>query len=194
MVPNVALDPVGIARLVAVGEMLGSRQLTHLLQQLHGEPPGSLGCVCPAKSALRNRRARLCSKYSQALYNSHSVHMYQSQRQQDSGVKLLRLLMPGRIQPAVCESMVRWLGSTMERGFDIKTGSLAIGDPTMGLVTFDLQLPSGRYRCEPGAIRPRTARDTKTITLDGPYLFVVDASLADKFLEWYNREFNECGF
>lgn len=81
----------------------------------------------------------------------------------------------------------------MERGFDIKTGSVAIGDPTMGLVTYDLRLPAGRYRCDPGALRQPTANDGQTICLDGPYLFVVDASLADKFLEWYHRTFNECG-
>jgi hypothetical protein len=82
----------------------------------------------------------------------------------------------------------------MERGFDIKTGSVAIGDPTMGLVTYHLGLPSGRYRCDPGALRRPTAEDARTISLDGPYLFVVDGAFADRFLEWYNRAFNECGF
>jgi hypothetical protein len=82
----------------------------------------------------------------------------------------------------------------MERGFDIKTGSIAIGDPTMGLVTYDLQLPPGRYSCNPGALRPRTAKDVQTISLDGSYLFVVDASLSDRFLEWYKSAFNDCGF
>src|SRR5262245_39912707 len=82
----------------------------------------------------------------------------------------------------------------MERGFDIQTGSVAIGDPTMGLVTYDLRLAPGRYRCDPGALRRATAKDTQTITLDGPYLFVVDAALTDGFLEWYHRTFEECGF
>jgi hypothetical protein len=82
----------------------------------------------------------------------------------------------------------------MERGFDVKTGSIAIGDPTMGLVTFDLRLQPGHYRCDPGLLRQPTAKDAQTISLDGPYLFVVDAALAERFLEWYNRAFNECGF
>jgi hypothetical protein len=82
----------------------------------------------------------------------------------------------------------------MECGFDIQTGSIAIGDPTMGLVTYDLGLPPGRYRCDPGALRRPTPKDAQTISLDGSYLFVVDAVLADKFLGWYNRVFNECGF
>jgi hypothetical protein len=79
----------------------------------------------------------------------------------------------------------------MERGFEIKTGSVAIGDPTMGLVNYDLGLPPGRYRCDPGALRRPTAKDAQTITLDGPYLFVVDAALTGRFLEWYHRTFNE---
>jgi hypothetical protein len=82
----------------------------------------------------------------------------------------------------------------MERGFDIKTGSVAIGDPTMGLVTYDLRLSPGRYRCDPGVLRQPTANDKQTICLDGPYLFAVDAGLSDKFLEWYRRTFKECGY
>ncbi len=82
----------------------------------------------------------------------------------------------------------------MERGFDIKTGSVAIGDPTMGLVTYDLGLLPGRYRCEPGTLRRPTVEDKQTINLDGPYLFVIDGALADKFLEWYELTFNECGY
>lgn len=82
----------------------------------------------------------------------------------------------------------------MERGFDIQTGSVAIGDPTMGLVTYELCLPLGHYRCDPGALRVPTAKDAQTIALDGPYLFVVDAALTDRFLEWYHHTFNECGF
>jgi hypothetical protein len=82
----------------------------------------------------------------------------------------------------------------MERGFDIQTGSVAIGDPTMGLVTYNLRLSAGRYRCDPGSLRRPTEMDAQTITLDGPYLFVVDAALTDRFLEWYHRTLNECGF
>ncbi len=82
----------------------------------------------------------------------------------------------------------------MERGFDIKTGSVAIGDPTMGLVTYDLRVPPGRDCCDPGTLRRPTAEDPQTICLDGPFLFVVAAALADRFLEWYHQTFNECGF
>jgi hypothetical protein len=82
----------------------------------------------------------------------------------------------------------------MERDFDVQTGSIAIGDPAMGLVTFALHLPPGRYCCNPGALRPATAEDLQTISLDGPFLFVVDAALSNQFLEWFHRTFNECGF
>ncbi len=82
----------------------------------------------------------------------------------------------------------------MERGFDVRSGSVSIGDPTMGLTKFDLRLPIGRYRCDPGTLRVPSTKDTQTICLDGPYLFVVDAMLTDRFLEWYHRVFNECGF
>jgi len=82
----------------------------------------------------------------------------------------------------------------MERGFDIRTGSVTIGDPAMGLVTYGLRLPPGRYRCAPGALRRPTANDAQTICLDGPHLFVVDTAFSNKFLDWYKQTFNECGF
>jgi hypothetical protein len=82
----------------------------------------------------------------------------------------------------------------MERAFDINSGSVAIGDPTMDLVTYDLALPPGRYRCDPGALRRPTVTDTLKIRLDGPFLFVVDAALSEKFLEWYHRTGIECNY
>jgi hypothetical protein len=82
----------------------------------------------------------------------------------------------------------------MEQGFDVKTGSIAIGDPAMGLVTYDLRLPPGRYRLNFGALRQPTANDLQKISLDGPYLFVMDASVVTRFLEWFHRTYEECGY
>jgi len=81
----------------------------------------------------------------------------------------------------------------MERGFDLQTGCIAIGDPAMGLATFDLHLLPGRYCCSPGTLKQHSVKDIQTISLDGPFLFVVDAALAEKFLKWFHRTFNECG-
>jgi hypothetical protein len=82
----------------------------------------------------------------------------------------------------------------MEQGFDVGTGSIAIGDPAMGLVTFDLGLLTGRYHCNRGALREPTDKDTQRIRLDGPFVFIVDSAKKDQFLEWYHRTFRECGF
>src|SRR5262249_33753940 len=82
----------------------------------------------------------------------------------------------------------------MERGFDIQTGSIAIGDPAMGMVRFDVGLPRGRYCCHRGALRETTDEDGQAIRLNGPFVFVVDAALVERFLEWFHRTFNECRF
>ena len=82
----------------------------------------------------------------------------------------------------------------MEQGFDVLSGSTAIGDPAMGLVTFDLRLSPGHYRCNRGALRAPTANDRQTIPLDGPFVFLVDAAQKERFLEWFHRTFNQCGF
>jgi hypothetical protein len=82
----------------------------------------------------------------------------------------------------------------MEQGFDVRTGRIAIGDPAMGLVTFDLRLSPGHYRCNRGALRAPSDPDSQTIPLDGPFVFIVDAAKTERFLEWFHRTFNECGF
>jgi hypothetical protein len=82
----------------------------------------------------------------------------------------------------------------MEQGFYVKTRSIAIGDPAMGLATFDLRLPPGRYRLNFGALRAPTAEDLSKISLDGPYFFVVDAAFVEPFLEWFHRTYEECGY
>jgi hypothetical protein len=55
------------------------------------------------------------------------------------GVSVESLFGPGRL--------------SVERGFDVRSGSIAIGDPAMGLMTFDLHLPPGRYCCDQGALQ-----------------------------------------
>lgn len=78
----------------------------------------------------------------------------------------------------------------MHEEFDIRSGSMLIGDPTMELAKFDLNLPPGRYRLKEGAlmaINAGDALDPKKIDLDGPYLFVLDASAESQFDSWYHE-------
>ena len=82
----------------------------------------------------------------------------------------------------------------VERGFEVRTGSIAIGDPAMGLVVFNLGLSPGQYRLERGALMDPQDHDGRKITLDGPFLFVVDAIAMEGFLKWLHRTFEECQF
>jgi hypothetical protein len=82
----------------------------------------------------------------------------------------------------------------MDGDFDVRSGCIAIGDPTMGLPHYPLNLPAGRYRLQPGALREVAGTKSAPISLDGPFLFVVDASLEAEFLSWYHRTFDECGY
>jgi len=82
----------------------------------------------------------------------------------------------------------------MDAAFDVRTDSIAIGDPAMGLVHYALAVPAGRYRLEAGALRAGDDSDATAIRLDGPYLFVVDASAEEEFLRWFHRAFDECGY
>ena len=87
----------------------------------------------------------------------------------------------------------------MGQRFTLQTGTLAVGDPTMGLVSFSLALPTGDYLLGPQALRrvadespPDTTRPF--ISLDSPCLFALDATHAEDFLAWYHRAGNECGY
>ena len=84
----------------------------------------------------------------------------------------------------------------MEQVFDLKTGNIAIGDPTMGLVQYPLKRPAGAYSLEKGALSDESSDsdDAPCISLDSPGIFVMDSSVAEAFTEWYHRVGNECSY
>lgn len=85
----------------------------------------------------------------------------------------------------------------MGQVFDLKTGTLAVGDPTMGLAHYSLALPAGAYRLGSRAFRgvagPANSAQP-TIDLDSPCVFALDAAHVDEFDSWYHRVGNECSY
>ncbi len=73
----------------------------------------------------------------------------------------------------------------MGSAFDTRSGEVAVGDPVMGLVRFRLAGP-GAYALGPGALRP-VAEDAEGMSLDGPYVFAVDAVHAEELTRWFHR-------
>lgn len=81
--------------------------------------------------------------------------------------------------------------------FDLKTGSLAVGDPTMGLARYSLALPAGAYRLGSQAFRRAAGQAISTqplINLDSPCVFALDAAHIAEFESWYHRTGNECSY
>jgi hypothetical protein len=81
--------------------------------------------------------------------------------------------------------------------FDLKTGTLAVGDPTMGLAHYSLALPAGAYRLGSRAFRRapgQTDSAQPPIDLDSPYVFALDAAHVAEFESWYHRVGNECAY
>lgn len=77
--------------------------------------------------------------------------------------------------------------------FEIKSGSLAVGDPTVGLVELDLGLEPGFYRLAAGALIPAVVGDS-LIDLGNPYLFAVDASVREEVEDWFEEVGEECSY
>ena len=73
----------------------------------------------------------------------------------------------------------------VDHQFHIETGTVAIGDPAMGLAEFALRLPPGDYRLAVGALCESSEPEKAAIRLDGPYLFVVDAASKGRFEECF---------
>ena len=82
----------------------------------------------------------------------------------------------------------------VDHQFHIETGTVAIGDPAMGLAEFALRLPPGDYRLAVGALCESSEPEKAAIRLDGPYLFVVDAASKGRFEECFHELFEECGY
>jgi hypothetical protein len=81
--------------------------------------------------------------------------------------------------------------------FDLKTGVLAIGDPTMGLAQYSLTLKAGAYRLGPKAFRRPVGKADSAkplIDLDSPCVFALDAAHVPEFKAWYHRVGNECSY
>ncbi|WP_222435964.1 hypothetical protein [Rubripirellula tenax] len=77
--------------------------------------------------------------------------------------------------------------------FDLVTNEICIGDPVMGLARYDISLPPGRYSIGSGALAPPS--DGKPlIDLDGPYIYILDASKADAFDRAFHELGNECSY
>lgn len=85
----------------------------------------------------------------------------------------------------------------MGQVFDLKTTTLAVGDPTMSLALYQLSLPVGAYRLGSQAFRRATAEessDQPTFGLDSPYAFAMDAAHIAAFDVWYHRLGKECSY
>jgi hypothetical protein len=87
----------------------------------------------------------------------------------------------------------------VSNAFDLKTGSLAVGDPTMGFARYTLPLAPGAYRLGPQAFRYVAANSAvelgqPIISLDNPCVFAPDASHVVEFEAWYHRIGNECAY
>jgi hypothetical protein len=83
--------------------------------------------------------------------------------------------------------------------FDLVTNAVCIGDPVIGLVRYEVNLQPGRYTLASDAIRPSSESDAQgeglgLIDLDGPYLYVIDASKADDFQKAFHVIGNECSY
>lgn len=78
--------------------------------------------------------------------------------------------------------------------FKLTTDKLSIGDPVMGLVDYAVSLPPGKYVLQAGALKPVDESLGPPISLDGPYLYVVDAAKADEFETAFHQLGSECAY
>ena len=83
--------------------------------------------------------------------------------------------------------------------FTLVTDSICIGAPVMGLARYALSLTPGHYTLEAGALKRVDGTNVEednlsAIDLDGPYLYVVDASKNEQFDEAFHEIGNECSY
>jgi hypothetical protein len=95
----------------------------------------------------------------------------------------------------------------MSRIFDLKSGVLAIGDPTKGFAHYELRLAPGTYRLGPEAFLPADRKEdpaSSLINLDSGCIFALDGAHAELFMQWYHQvgarfrfayeyDFGDCG-
>ncbi|MFO0796912.1 MAG: hypothetical protein U0804_05505 [Gemmataceae bacterium] len=85
----------------------------------------------------------------------------------------------------------------MGQVFDLTTGTLAVGDPTMGLARYPLALPAGAYQLGSQALRRAVGQADPAvppIVLDSPCVYALDAAHVAEFESWYHRAGNECAY
>jgi|688.fasta_scaffold159125_3 hypothetical protein len=95
--------------------------------------------------------------------------------------------------------VVRRTGTPCMSKFTLETGSIAIGDPVMGLARYSVSLPPGRYELEAGALVQVNGIDVEkdnapSINLDGPYIYVLDAAKVQQFEIAFHEIGNECSY
>lgn len=80
--------------------------------------------------------------------------------------------------------------------FELQSERLAIGDPVMGMVHYDLSGSTpGLYSLRSGClVKPKQGSQGKKVTLDSVYLYVVDASHEEAFTKTFHRLGNACAY
>ena len=82
--------------------------------------------------------------------------------------------------------------------FEIRSGVLAIGDPTMGMARYSVSLSPGLYRLMPKCLQPAPAsvptEPHRLINLDSPCIFAMEYSYLDDFEAWYHHVGAGCSY
>jgi hypothetical protein len=76
----------------------------------------------------------------------------------------------------------------MNEVFALSSGTVAIGDPTMGLVEVAVSLPPGSYRLVRGALRrPASSEERPLVDTETMVVYAMDATVAERFEEVFHR-------
>src|SRR5262245_61223805 len=80
--------------------------------------------------------------------------------------------------------------------FELQSGQIAIGDPVMGMVHYDLSgFSPGLYSLRIGClVKPKVGSQATKMILDSVYLYVLDASHEEDFTKAFHRLGNECAY
>jgi hypothetical protein len=78
--------------------------------------------------------------------------------------------------------------------FELQSGRIAIGDPVMGMIHYELHgFMPGLYSLKKGClVKPKQGDQGKTFSLDSCYLYVVDVSHEGAFTDTFHRFGNAC--